>query len=168
MYLCLPLASSVPIKAFLSHEDLLPNDYNGSSHAWNPYMLKEQVFAVEEKWPEWTLCIRLKFLSFKQRKDWSTIMSWATGIDGNVGGGIRMRDSSEGHLIWFQTFVNMTEIMEQGGIWASWPKWKEPINAGEWNHICWRISVSESNFVLVHNGYTQLDFKQVFLYIYNI
>ena len=142
MSLCLHLASSVPIKAFLSHEDLLPIE---GFYSTNPFVLKEKIYQDEVRFTEVTICLRLKFLSFKEKREWTQIMTFVPGIKSSDGrwvgaGGINMRDPSEGSAWGWQTFLgSMTEIIEQGGTTSFWPIFKEPVNAGDWNHFCWRV-----------------------------
>ena len=59
---CLGLALSVPMKAILSHEDLLAND---DIDVFNTMTLKEKLYPNPVKFTEFTMCMRIKLLSFK-------------------------------------------------------------------------------------------------------
>ena len=108
--------SSVPIQAFLSHEDLLPDVDNYVNHL----TLNRKLYPEPTGFPEFTMCMRIKILSFKERKAWSGLIAFHDGestVDGysTKGGGFQLRDPSDGSLVWFQTFIeNMAEITEQG------------------------------------------------------
>ena len=56
------MASSVPMKAILSHEDLLGND---DIDVFNTMTLKEKLYPNPVKFTEFTMCMRIKLLSFK-------------------------------------------------------------------------------------------------------
>ena len=60
-----------------------------------------------------------------------------------------------------QTYLeSIQEIAEEGGTYTLWLKWRRDINAGEWNHFCFQLSVKDRRFAVVHNGYTQAQSAQ--------
>ena len=107
---CLSLVSSVPMKAFLSHPDLLPND---DREAMNTLILKEDHFPEYVGFKEFTMCLRVKILSFKARNVWTTIWSGFDGLEGDGGQGswitFWLADPSYASAMALQTYVDKVE-----------------------------------------------------------
>ena len=82
-------------------------------------------------------------------------------VRGNFWHALTMRDPSAGDAFSLKPFLyNTAKIYTAGGRYTFWPEWKEDVNAREWNHFCYVISVKNRNFAVVHNGYTQANHTQ--------
>ena len=94
------------MKAFLGHPDLLPND---DREAMNTLVLKKDYFPEYVGFKEFTMCLRVKILSFKARDAWSEIWTGFDGLGGDKGQAswatFYMAESSIASAVALQTYV---------------------------------------------------------------